>query len=110
MANLRSLNILLLIIAIILFLNLAGTKTAGFFALALDKSEPKCIFELDNEAANIPDINECCFLLQEQLGCIASETNQAEFICKTADAGPKYIVNKKTITYCTYEGYTIKRG
>ena len=107
MATLRLLNVVLVITALALFVNLAGTeKVTGNLVFALDKSEPKCLVEYQGETSDIAVLNQCCFLLQEQLAC--SRAVNEDFACSTSDYGPKYFANAKTISYCKLEGYRLK--
>ncbi len=107
MATLRLLNLVLAITALALFVNLVGTeKFTGNVVFALDKSEPKCLVENQGETSNMDDINQCCFMLQEQLACTHSVNE--DFVCATSDYGPKYFANTKTISYCRTEGYRVK--
>ncbi len=108
MGKLAILNVALLVAALALFLNLAGpADVTANIVYALDKSEPKCIFEYQNSQAAIDDTNECCFMLQQQLACSREGAVNQDYACSTSDYGPKYKVNSKTINYCKTQGYRI---
>ncbi|MBI4096003.1 MAG: hypothetical protein HY438_04025 [DPANN group archaeon] len=109
MGKLAILNIVLLIAALVLLLNLAGpADITANVVYALDKSEPKCIFEYQGSQSAIDDINQCCFELQQQRTCSQDGAVNSDYACSTSDYGAKYTVNTKAINYCKTQGYRIK--
>ncbi|MBI2041341.1 MAG: hypothetical protein HYT16_04535 [DPANN group archaeon] len=108
MGKLAILNVALLVAALALFLNLAGpADMTANVVYALDKSEPKCIFEYRGLQSAIDDINQCCFELQQQRTCSQETAVNSDYVCSNSDYGAKYRVNAKTISYCKIQGYRL---
>lgn len=109
MRKLAILNIVLLVAALALLLNLAGpADVTANVVYALDKSEPKCIFEYQGLQSTIDDTNQCCFELQQQRTCSQEGAVNSDYVCSTSDYGAKYTANAKTVSYCKTQGYRIK--
>lgn len=109
MRILKILNILLIIAAILLIINLICPidTIMGNVIYSLDKSEPRCYFMNAGISNEIP-INNCCYELYNQLACeqIKGESDFSCYVSKTS--GRYYLVNKKAIDYCQKEGFDIE--
>ncbi len=109
MATLGILNLVLFVTALFLAVNIIDEgKLTGSVVFAIDKSEPRCFIEYGGDTSDISDLNQCCFLLQEQLACYHAGINSADFACSTSEFGLKYLANAKAVAYCRGEGYRLK--
>jgi hypothetical protein len=69
----------------------------------MDPSEPECYFVDSNEKLDIP-LERCCFEIEKQLTCKPTEGG-----LKCYTSGERYyLINDKTFTHCTKEGYNVK--
>lgn len=111
--RLRLTNIVLAIVCFFLFLNFLGVElpTYGLALEKLDRSEPACFFQLNEQHHALIDLNQCCFELQKQLTCqdYNQQINnvQVHKKCFISQNTPQYFVNLKTYRYCQNEGFQI---
>jgi len=92
-------NISLVIVALFLTLNLFDVKipNIGRVLDLLDKEEPSCLVQWENEINPLPDMGRCCLGARAQLGCHQENSN---WVCETGPGTLRYILNKKAYNYC----------
>ena len=107
----KAINIVLLILAIILFLNLIMPlkSITGDFIFFPDLDESACFFRNSDQISRIPE-HLCCDELQKQLNCEGFELKDIDYRCYTAkDSEKYYLVNKEQLNFCKKEGYVINK-
>ena len=102
-------NIVLIVIALILIVNLIQpiSTITGNVLYKIDTSEPRCLFNNMGDLREIP-IDKCCYEIQKQLRC--KSTNELlDLKCYTSETSERYyLINYKTFSYCKKEGYHVK--
>lgn len=110
MGAIRIINVVLLIVAIILFVNLIqpiSTITSNVI-YKLDTSNPQCYFKNFDELNEIP-IDRCCYEIQKQLLCKSTGAGELDLKCYTSESSVRYyLINNKAFNYCKNEGYDVK--
>lgn len=109
MKLIKAINIFLLVLAVVLFLNLfhpATITTKVFYSLA--RYDPKCVFYNNGELSEIP-LDRCCYDVQNQLDCEPTDQKELDLRCYTSKTSERYyLINYKAFRYCEREGYDVK--
>ncbi len=109
MKLIKTINLFLAILIIILILNLLMpiNQITGNIVYSLDRSAPKCYFHYED--FNEVPINLCCHELEKQINCESTHLEGEYYKCYVSRKSEKYyLTNSKTIKYCKKEGYNVK--
>lgn len=100
-------NITFIIIIIILLLPLFNVKipTVGKAQYALDKSDPVCFVNFDDNFNPLFDIDRCCLESRKQVNCWKDPmmilNEKVEWRCQTGEGNVVgYLLNNKAYRYC----------
>ncbi len=107
MKLIRIINIVLLMAAVLLIINLIHpiSSISGSLTYNLDPSDPECYFINSGNLNEVP-IDSCCYEIQKQLHCQPDDTN---IKCYTSETSGKYYsLNQKAFNYCRKDGYDIE--
>jgi len=105
----RSINLFLAIMVILLTLNLVISldRVTGFIIYSLDFSEPICYFYNFGKINQIPK-DFCCYQLQKLLEC--SIANERFYKCYVSENSERYyLLNQKMLNYCKIENYHVPK-
>ena len=110
---LRIANIILIIVAILLILNMfiPLKPVTGGVVYSLDNSEPACLYVRGEDSTNITDIDLCCSEIQKLLKCEDITDPNYDKICYTSkNPGEQhYFINSKTYNYCIINGFAVEK-
>ena len=110
MTIIKTVNLFLLLIAVLLLVNTISplTSITGNLAYSLDNSPPLCAFSNKGELKDIP-LERCCYELQRQLSCRRVSEGDFDYKCSMSeDSEYFYLTNNKMIGYCSREGYDVQ--
>jgi len=107
--ELRTINIILVLIVVILAVSLIPFSTiTGNIAYDLDSSDPVCYFSNSGETSEIP-MDLCCPEIQKQFTCKPLNSDNFDLKCYISESSPRfYLINNKAFNYCKKEGYDVK--
>ena len=94
-------NISLVFIAILLFLNLFEIQlpSLGKAQYILDREEPLCIVNYQDNFNEWNDLDSCCLEARKQLECKIVQLEKPYWSCQTGTK-LKYLLNNKAYRYC----------
>ncbi len=100
-------NISLFFLAALLTLNLFEVKVPSFGTALylLDKTEPLCVVNWQEEYTSWSDLDACCFEARHQLHCSSEKKSisgaEVQWVCQTGTGEViKYWLNNKAYYYC----------
>lgn len=106
-----TLNVSLILIAILLFLNLFNVTlpSLGQVQYVLDREEPLCLVEWKDQWQAWTEKDSCCMEARKQLECqyqvIQTDLGRVDWKCFTGKSSVAYGLNSKAYRYCQQQDY-----
>jgi len=99
-------NVSLGLLSVLLLMLLLGVKlpTLGQAQYALDKEEPVCMIQWEEELTPFEDIDRCCLQARQQSACKAESKENVDWVCG-AEQGLQIRLNNKAYNYCKQQPY-----
>ncbi len=104
----RGINLILILLAFILMLNLVEPKITGNQVYDFEQYKYKCYFYSEGELREIP-VDRCCYEIQRQIACRSSNLESFDLECYISSSHESsYYINRDMFDYCRLEGYHAK--
>lgn len=96
-----TINVSLGLISLLLILNLTGVElpSLGQAQYALDKEDPVCIVNWQDNFNQWNDLDRCCLEAKKQLDCHRESLDDLDWVCQSGNE-LKYWMNNKAFNYC----------
>jgi len=106
MKTIKIINIILILLAIILTINLIRPFNLIQKDILFSPQNLECYLNSPAKLNELP-IDRCCYEIQRQLSC--EYLNATKLKCYTSETSERYyLINAETLNYCKKEGYDVK--
>lgn len=107
MKGIRILNLVLLLIAIVLSINLFNPNLTANLVSDVDEEGAVCSFYNQGKYSDLGK-EQCCYQVMKQLTCEKNEDELFDVVCYVSDkSGKFFLLNQQMLNLCQKEGYDV---